>query len=56
MVSFPIRYFEKGKRDVTYLATVMTPGEFTALPAKVFDMYQPNSWADSPIQLVKVHD
>lgn len=56
MVSFPVRYFDKGQRDVTYLATAMTPGEFTALPAKVYDMYQPNSWADSPIQKITVRD
>ena len=56
MVAFPIRRFDKGARDITYRVTAMTAGKYTALPAKVYNMYDPGAWADSPAQTITIRD
>lgn len=37
----------KGKHTYTYLARAVTPGQFTALPAQVYAMYDLNTWGRS---------
>ena len=46
-VVFFITTFEKGARTFTYYARVTTPGEFVALPAQAYAMYDLSLWGRS---------
>ncbi len=57
MVCFAVRYLAAGKPyTIDYHITAQTPGVFTALPARVYDMYNPSAWADAGTALVRVHE
>jgi uncharacterized protein YfaS (alpha-2-macroglobulin family) len=44
---FFITAFEKGTRTFTYYARVATPGQFAALPAQAYAMYDLSLWGRS---------
>jgi alpha-2-macroglobulin len=46
-VTFFITHLEPGERSLTYLVRATTPGSFTALPAQVYPMYEPEVWSRS---------
>jgi uncharacterized protein YfaS (alpha-2-macroglobulin family) len=46
-VAFFITTFEKGARTFTYYARATTPGQFVALPAQAYAMYDSNLWGRS---------
>jgi uncharacterized protein YfaS (alpha-2-macroglobulin family) len=46
-VVFFITTFEKGTRTFTYYARVTTPGQFVALPAQAYAMYDLSLWGRS---------
>jgi uncharacterized protein YfaS (alpha-2-macroglobulin family) len=55
MVSFAVRYLAAGKPyTISYHLTAQTPGVFTALPVRIYDMYNPGAWADGGAQVVTV--
>ena len=57
MVGFAVRSLTPGEaRVISYNITAQTPGTFTALPARIYDMYNPNAWADCGSQTVTVHE
>ena len=46
-VVFFITTFEKGSRTFTYFARATTSGQFTALPAQAYAMYDLDLWGRS---------
>jgi uncharacterized protein YfaS (alpha-2-macroglobulin family) len=46
-VTFFITHLEPGERTLTYLMRAIAPGSFTALPAQVYPMYEPEVWSRS---------
>jgi uncharacterized protein YfaS (alpha-2-macroglobulin family) len=46
-VSFFVTHLASGEHTVSYLARAVTDGSFTALPAHVFSMYEPEVWSRS---------
>lgn len=46
-VVFFITSFEKGARTLTYYARATTPGQFVALPAQAYAMYDLELWGRS---------
>jgi hypothetical protein len=42
-----IARLEPGKQTATYLSRAVTAGDFTALPAEVYPMYEPEVWSRS---------
>jgi len=55
-VSFFITRLEPGQRTFTYLMRATTAGEFTALPAQVYPMYEPEVWSRSESDRCRVED
>jgi uncharacterized protein YfaS (alpha-2-macroglobulin family) len=53
-VVFFITSFEKGTRTFTYYARATTSGEFMALPAQVYAMYDSNLWGRSESTNLKI--
>jgi uncharacterized protein YfaS (alpha-2-macroglobulin family) len=51
-----VSYLAAGKTStISYHITAQTAGVFTALPARIYDMYNPDAWADGGTQVVTVH-
>jgi len=46
-VSFFITYLPPGEKTLTYLLRAIHAGSFTALPAQVYPMYEPEVWSRS---------
>jgi uncharacterized protein YfaS (alpha-2-macroglobulin family) len=54
-VVFFITSFEKGTRTFTYYARVTTPGEFVALPAQAYAMYDLSLWGRSESRNIQIN-
>ena len=55
-VAFAIRHLEPGSRTITYQVRTMTPGQYLALPPRIYDMYNPNAWAEGPAQNIRIRE
>lgn len=54
-VSFAVNAMDPGETHlIRYCIAAQTPGTFTALPARIFDMYRPGIWADSGATGIRV--
>jgi len=54
-VVFFITNFDKGTRTFTYYARATTPGQFVALPAQVYAMYDLSLWGRSESTTVQIN-
>jgi alpha-2-macroglobulin len=54
-VAFFITAFEKGARTFTYYARVTTPGQFVALPAQAYAMYDLSLWGRSERTAIQIN-
>jgi uncharacterized protein YfaS (alpha-2-macroglobulin family) len=54
-VVFFITTLEKGTRTFTYYARVTTPGQFTALPAQAYAMYNADLWGRSESAEIEIN-
>jgi len=54
MVGFPLRYLTPGAHRVTYYLVAQTPGAFTALPPRVYDMYRPERRGEGVGQVITI--
>ena len=54
-VVFFITTFEKGTRTFTYYARATTTGQFVALPARAYAMYDLSLWGRSESTTVQIH-
>jgi len=55
--SFAIRYLNSGRpRKIFYRIFAQTAGEFTALPSRIYDMYDPEAWASGIAQAVTIRE
>lgn len=53
-VGFAIRHLGAGDREITYRITASSPGQFTALPPVVYDMYRPEAHAEGIAQALTI--
>lgn len=53
-VTLFITHLEPGQRTLSYLARATTAGEFVALPAEVYAMYEPEVWSRSDGARVRI--
>jgi len=54
MVGFPLRSLSPGVNRVTYYLVARTPGAFTALPPRVYDMYRPERRGEGVGQVITI--
>jgi hypothetical protein len=54
MVAFALRELKSGVRRVVYRISALTPGTYTALPPRLYDMYDPATFADGVAQTVTI--
>jgi uncharacterized protein YfaS (alpha-2-macroglobulin family) len=53
-VSFFVSHLAPGEHTFRYLARAATAGSFTALPAQVYPMYEPEAWSRSESMLSQI--
>ncbi len=54
LTGFALRRLDPGARRITYYITAQTPGRFTALPPRVYDMYHPDVHGDGMAQTITI--
>ena len=54
MVGFPLRSLSPGVSRVKYYLIAQTPGTFTALPPRIYDMYRPERRGEGVGQLITI--
>ena len=53
-VSFALRQLDPGVRRITYRIFALVPGQFTALPPRIFDMYHPEIFGSGPADTITI--